>query len=284
MGMWDKGTVPNAPTVENATKKYHDEKLLVNKQMIKTGLEDIPDIPGLKAAIEKKQSREDFLVDLKKIHKAYARSASQEGTASNRRIQQPDTEVKTDYSLKSGTTPEQAEMSDAETKYSIGEEDPPKKTGVAYKVFYAKDGKLYPPMVANPGGEGTPVGVWLNADIGLSAAPSKTGRAQVQAGGKGTSTGKGSLAFRPGWHLGDIPHATQFARTNPETGKKELFPVDFVWAECEYAMDEDYQEEAMSYGYTENGKFRHSYAGKNGRKNCSVAESLLKYYDRTLGD
>lgn len=26
-------------------------------------------------------------------------------------------------------------------------------------------------------------------------------------------------------------------------------------------MDVDYQEEAMSYGYTENGKFRHSYAG-----------------------
>lgn len=26
-------------------------------------------------------------------------------------------------------------------------------------------------------------------------------------------------------------------------------------------MDVDYQEEAMSYGYTANGKFRHSYAG-----------------------
>lgn len=156
---------------------------------------------------------------------------------------------------------EAKELSDSETQFSLRKKDPPKKTGIAYKVFYAKDGQLYPPMVANPGGAGTPVGVWLDADIGVAAAPSKTGRPQVQAGGKGTNASKSSLAFRPGWHLGDLPMATQFARKNPETGVKDLFPADFVWAECEYAMDVDYQEEAMSYGYTENGKFRHSYAG-----------------------
>lgn len=156
---------------------------------------------------------------------------------------------------------QRVELSDRDTRYSLREKDPPKKTGVAYKVFYAKDGQLYPPMVANPGGAGTPVGVWLDADIGQAAPPSKTGRMQVQAGGKGTNAAKGSLAFRPGWHLGDIPLAKQFARKNPETGVKDLFPSDFVWAECEYAMDVNYQEEAMSYGYTENGKFRHSYAG-----------------------
>lgn len=156
---------------------------------------------------------------------------------------------------------QRVELSDMNTRYSLREKDPPKKTGVAYKVFYAKGGQLYPPMVANPGGAGTPVGVWLDADIGQAAPPSKTGRMQVQAGGKGTNAAKGSLAFRPGWHLGDIPLAKQFARKNPETGVKDLFPADFVWAECEYAMDVNYQEEAMSYGYTENGKFRHSYAG-----------------------
>ena len=37
------------------------------------------------------------------------------------------------------------------------------KTGKAYKVFRIKNGKLYPPMVANPGGVDTPVGVWLDA-------------------------------------------------------------------------------------------------------------------------
>lgn len=156
---------------------------------------------------------------------------------------------------------QRVEFSDINTRYSLREKEPPKKTGVAYKVFFAKNGELYPPMVANPGGEGTPVGVWLDADVGQAAPPSKTGRAQVQAGGRGTNAAKGSLAFRPGWHLGDIPLAKQFARKNPATGVKDLFPADFVWAECEYAMDVDYQEEAMSYGYTENGKFRHSYAG-----------------------
>ncbi len=153
------------------------------------------------------------------------------------------------------------ELGDSKTAFSLRTKEPPEKIGIAYKVFYAKNGQLYPPMVANPGGEGTPVGVWLDADIGKAAPDSKTGRPQVQAGGKGTNAAKGSLAFRPGWHLGDIPQATQFARKNPETGVKDLFPADFIWAECEYAMDVDYQDEAMSYGYTENGKFRHSYAG-----------------------
>lgn len=122
-------------------------------------------------------------------------------------------------------------------------------------------GKLYPPMVANPNGEDTPIGVWLNADIGVQAPDSKTGRKQVKAGGKGTQGGSGSLAFRPGWHLGEIPLATQFDRLNPETGVKELFPENFVWAECDVAADIDYQEEAMSYGYNANGKFQHSLAG-----------------------
>ena len=50
-------------------------------------------------------------------------------------------------------------------------------------MFYRKDGKLYPPMVANQGGEDTPVGVWLDADEGVRAGESKTGRPQVKAGG-----------------------------------------------------------------------------------------------------
>ena len=148
-----------------------------------------------------------------------------------------------------------------DVKYSIREEAPPEKTILGYKVFVVKDGKLYPPMVANPNAADTPVGVWLNADIGERAPDSKTGRAQVKAGGKGTQGGSGSLAFRPGWHLGEVPVASQFDRLNPETGKKELFPSNFVWAECLAAADIDYQEEAMSYGYTKSGKFQHSLAG-----------------------
>lgn len=146
-------------------------------------------------------------------------------------------------------------------KYRIREDAPPTKTGIGYKVFVLKDGKLYPPMVANPNGEATPVGVWLDADAAPVTGVTKTGRQQVKAGGKGTQGGSGKLAYRPGWHLGEIPYALQFNRMNPETGQRELFPANFVWAEVEYANDVDYQEEAMSYGMKASGKFQHSLAG-----------------------
>lgn len=55
--------------------------------------------------------------------------------------------------------------------------------------------------------------------------------------------------------------AKQYARVNPKTGAKELFPANSIWAECEIAADRNYQEEAMSYGYNKNGKFQHSLAG-----------------------
>lgn len=147
-----------------------------------------------------------------------------------------------------------------DTMYRIREEAAPKNTGIGYKVFVLKNGELYPPKVANPNGEPTPVGVWLNADEGVRAEDSKTGRPKVKAGGKGTDGGSGTLAYRPGWHLGEIPYALQFNR-NDENGERTLFPANFVWAEVEYANDVDYQEEAMSYGYNKNGKFQHSYAG-----------------------
>ena len=152
-------------------------------------------------------------------------------------------------------------QSDEDVEPSIRSKPAPKKTGIGYKVFYrGKDGKLYPPMVANPNGADTPIGVWLDADAAPMAGESKTGRPQVKAGGKGTQGGSGTLAYRPGWHLGEIPYALQFNRKD-ESGEKTLFPKDFVWAEVEYADDVNYQEEAESYGYTENGKYRHSYAG-----------------------
>jgi hypothetical protein len=182
------------------------------------------------------------------------------------------------------------------------------KKGIAYKVFRVKDGKLYPPMVANPGGEDTPVGVWLDAEEGEFAGLSKTGRKQVK------STGSGNLAYRPGWHLGDVPRAKQFDRSfswqtvddseitktvntmksfisgcakASNIGKiyyvKETdecyeivnnnapyFPYDFIWAECEYVMDIDYQSEADEQGYMRtkpdgstyrSDKYQHSLAG-----------------------
>lgn len=151
-------------------------------------------------------------------------------------------------------------LRDSDTLYRIRQSAAPKKTGIGYKVFVLKNGELYPPMVANPDGAATPVGVWLDADAAPIAGQSKTGRNQVKAGGKGTQGGSGKLAYRPGWHLGEIPYALQFNRID-ENGNKELFPANFVWAEVEYANDVDYQEEAMSYGINPSDKFQHSLAG-----------------------
>lgn len=151
--------------------------------------------------------------------------------------------------------------SDENVLYSLRQKPEPEKKGTGYKVFVlGKDGKLYPPMVANPNGAATPVGVWLDADAAPVAGESKTGRPQVKQGGKGTQGGSGKLAYRPGWHLGVIPYAIQFNRKDAE-GNKTLFPKNFVFAEVEYAADKDYQDEAHAEGINSNGKYQHSLAG-----------------------
>lgn len=156
------------------------------------------------------------------------------------------------------------EITNSETgenvSFSLRQKPEPKKKGIGYKVFVLKDGKLYPPMVANPDGVATPVGVWLDADAAPIAGESKTGRPQVKQGGKGTQGGSGKLAYRPGWHLGVVPYAIQFNRKDAE-GNKTLFPKNFVFAEVEYAADVDYQEEARQEGINPSGKYQHSLAG-----------------------
>lgn len=181
-----------------------------------------------------------------------------------------------------------AEVSDVGTEnvqYSIREEDPPKKTIKGYKVFRVVDGKLYPPMVDNPSGNGTPVGVWLNADIG-GLAHNKDGSVKLNTEGRFAveSSQGGSLSFRPGWHLGEYPDASQFGRmdtSHPLTDEElatysgktykdkksgntypmNLFPYNFVWAECDVAADRDYQLDAMSLGVNDKGSFVRSRAG-----------------------
>lgn len=189
--------------------------------------------------------------------------------------------------------------------------------GIAYKVFQVQNGKLYPPMVYNLNKNDTPTGVWLDAEEGEFIELDGVKRV-IQKGGnrekllqriadldklppaerkKALQSIKNSstLAYRPGWHLGDEPRATQFNRsyswnflddadeqevvaTIPtysmfrdkcvngksvgniyyieELGKyaeiiyekDTFFPFNFVWAECEYVMDVNYQEEAHQAG------------------------------------
>lgn len=63
--------------VEAITQEYGKEKLLVNKQMIKTGLNEIPNLVGLIDAINKKESSSQYLADLEKIRKAYAQGVKE---------------------------------------------------------------------------------------------------------------------------------------------------------------------------------------------------------------
>lgn len=192
--------------------------------------------------------------------------------------------------------------------------------GKAYKIFKVIDGKLYPPMVKNKDCADTPVGVWLEAEEGefieiegvkkvlqtkakkedLLKRLANLDNLEGKARSKELERIKGNtLAYRPGWHLGDEPRAEQFDRHAtwilydelPEgevivSGKESLltlaksateehigdwyyvkeerkyaqivgeegevfFPFDFIWAECEYVMDIDYQEEAHQAGLGE---------------------------------
>ena len=211
-------------------------------------------------------------------------------------------------------------------------------TGIAYKVFKVKNGKLYPPMVANAGGKDTPVGVWLEAEEGdfieinglkrviqrgsnhdkmlkrVANLANLEGEAQKEEVKKLKNA---TLAYRPGWHLGDIPRASQFdskyswefidpnqdyaiSKTvntysafinsyakNKNAGNiyyiKDIdayarvinnnppyLPYDFVWAECSYVMNVEYQEEATEQGYMrhradgtfyKSSNYQHSLAG-----------------------
>lgn len=146
--------------------------------------------------------------------------------------------------------------------YLDGEFVIPTNIGVGYKVFELKDGKLYPPMVRNTNNANTEIGVWIPAStppvVGYTA---KEHRPQVVAKGSKSNT----LSFRPGWHLGKLPIALQFIKKykgKPMTcDGRFIWPSNLVWAKCYYSKDIDYQDAAMAYGMSKNGKFQHSRAG-----------------------
>ena len=110
----------------------------------------------------------------------------------------------------------------------------PKKTIKGYKLFRINKnqiGKLYPLFVdANTS---VPIGVWLDAKSG-----------EMTDNGKVKSK-LGELAYRPGWHSGDVPVATHIG----EGGTKPKFrPNNQVWAEVEIPDDFNWQDEAIKRG------------------------------------
>jgi len=113
----------------------------------------------------------------------------------------------------------------------------PQKTVKAYKLFRTKgDGKLYPLFVNAD--KPVPMGEWLEAEEGPQ------GKAQGKVKSK-----LGDLAYRPGWHAGDLPMATHIGgKSDPSLKKPDYRPDNHVWAEVEMAADKDWQSVADSRG------------------------------------
>jgi hypothetical protein len=108
----------------------------------------------------------------------------------------------------------------------------PKKTIKAYKLFRKKGSNIYPLYVkAN---EKIPIGKWIEAEIG-----------EMSPRGKVKSK-LGDLAFRPGWHSGDMPIATHIGGKSQGTKQKkpDYRPDNQVWAEVLVPADVDWQAEA----------------------------------------
>ncbi len=104
-----------------------------------------------------------------------------------------------------------------------------------YKLFRISKkhpGKLYPMYVLSD--KETKIGRWLKAECGEMTAD---GRVKSRSG---------TLAFRPGWHLADLPIATHIGVK--ENGVIKYQRQDTVWSECEYSDEVDYQDEADRNG------------------------------------
>jgi hypothetical protein len=139
---------------------------------------------------------------------------------------------------------------DDERSFKEGAEPMNKVT--AYKLFKVKKshpGKLFPLFV--DADQPVPHGKWLDAQEG-------------EANGKGGVKSKiGALAYRPGWHAGDLPVATHIggdrkAVKDPMTGESKEKPTtrpdDHVWAEVSMPDDVPWQDEANRRGINSKGK------------------------------
>jgi hypothetical protein len=111
----------------------------------------------------------------------------------------------------------------------------PTKTKTVYKLFKVKKGfpgELFPLFVG--ANQSVTTGEWIQAKAG-ELTKTKEGKTMVK------ST-LGPLAYRPGWHSGDIPLATHIGSKVNKNDKAPSFRSDNqVWAEVEVGDDVDWQ-------------------------------------------
>jgi hypothetical protein len=107
----------------------------------------------------------------------------------------------------------------------------PKEVVKAYKLFRTKPNEpetLYPLFVnAN---KPVPLNEWVQAEVGPVAASGKV------------KSKLGELAYRPGWHAGDLPIATHIGgKSAPGLKAPDFRRPEEVWAEVEMPNDIDWQ-------------------------------------------
>ena len=111
----------------------------------------------------------------------------------------------------------------------------------AYKLFRVSKknkGSIYP-LFVNADKE-VPIGEWIEAECG-------------ETNDKGKVKSKlGSLCFRPGWHLSDIPYAPHIGRKGT-SGEIEFINENYVWCECIYSDHINYQNIANENGRNKKG-------------------------------
>lgn len=129
------------------------------------------------------------------------------------------------------------------TKAKGGSVKEPKNTVKAYKLFRVHPkhpGKLFPLFVnAN---EPVEMNKWVDAKEGEMA-------------GDKVKSKIGPLAYRPGWHAGDLPVATHIGeKSDPNLTAPDVRPANHVWAEVEMPHDVDWQSVANERGMNPKGK------------------------------
>ena len=113
---------------------------------------------------------------------------------------------------------------------------PPKKTVKAYKLFKKdKNGNLYPLFVKMQGNKPLELNTWTKAEAG--EINTKTGKVKSSLG---------DLAYRPGFHGGDLPIATHIGGKKGKVSKPNYRKDNQVWAEVEFGDDTDWQSIADS--------------------------------------
>jgi hypothetical protein len=108
----------------------------------------------------------------------------------------------------------------------------PQQTVKAYKLFRTdprKPGKLFPLFVNAK--KPVEVGKWLEAEAGQPGKREGSVKSKL-----------GDLAYRPGWHSGDLPIATHIGgKSSRGLTAPDYRPDNQVWAEVEHPADFDWQ-------------------------------------------